>query len=136
MAQRNMIGRPLFAIEPIGNLSYLHVVIFEISKQYFIIKPPACWGADVSIEIHELLLLFSIITPWWKWGNPLMSKERLRWYWCKCKQKSWKILKIEIWMCYLKHVVFVLFLEPVSNFYQECPIRAIYLCLLIGGVTH
>ena len=28
------------------------------------IKPPACWGADISIEIYELLLLFSIITPW------------------------------------------------------------------------
>ena len=27
------------------------------------IKPPACWGADVSIEIYDLSLLFSIITP-------------------------------------------------------------------------
>ena len=26
--------------------------------------PPACWGADVSIEMYELLLLFSIISPW------------------------------------------------------------------------
>ena len=59
-----MIGHQLFAIEPIGNLSYLHAVIFEIPKQYFIIKPPACSGVDVSIEIYELLLLFSIITPW------------------------------------------------------------------------
>ena len=59
-----MIGHRLFASEPIGNLFYLHAVIFEIPKQYFIIKPPACWGADVSIEINELLLLFSIITPW------------------------------------------------------------------------
>ena len=30
----------------------------------FIIIPPACWGANVSVEIYELLLLFSIITPW------------------------------------------------------------------------
>ena len=37
-----MIGHQLFAIEPIGNLSYLDSVIFEIPKQYFIIKPPAC----------------------------------------------------------------------------------------------
>ena len=59
-----MIGHRLFASEPIGNLFYLHAVIFEIPKQYFIIKPPACWDADVSIEIYELLLLFSIITPW------------------------------------------------------------------------
>ena len=58
-----MIGHRLFASKPIGSLFYLHAVIFEIPKQYFIIKPPACWGADVSIEIYELLLLFSIITP-------------------------------------------------------------------------
>ena len=37
-----MIGHPLFASEPIGNLSYLHAVIFEIPKHYFMIKPPAC----------------------------------------------------------------------------------------------
>ena len=55
-----MIGHRLFVL---WNLSYLHAVIFEIPKQYFIIKPPACWGADVSIEIYELLLVFSIITP-------------------------------------------------------------------------
>ena len=59
-----MIGHRLFASKPIGSLFYLHAVVFEIPKQYFIIKPPACWGADVSIEIYELLLLFSIITPW------------------------------------------------------------------------
>ena len=41
----------------------LYVVIFEISKQHFTIKPHACWGANVAIEIYELLLLFSIITP-------------------------------------------------------------------------
>ena len=62
-----MIGHRLFVL---WNLSYLHAVIFEIPKQYFIIKPPACWGADVSIEIYELLLLFSIITPWW---NPSIT---------------------------------------------------------------
>ena len=48
-----MIRHRLFAIEPIGNLSYLHAVILEISKQYFII----------IIDIYELLILFSIITP-------------------------------------------------------------------------
>ena len=58
-----MNGHGLFASEPIGNLFYLHEVMFEITKLYFIIKPPACWGADVSIEICQLLLLFSIITP-------------------------------------------------------------------------
>ena len=51
---------------------FLSVVIFKIPKQYFIIKPPACWGADVSIEIYELLLLFSIITPWYElWFHSL-----------------------------------------------------------------
>ena len=54
----------LFASEPIENLFYMHAVIFEIPKQLFIIKPPDCWGADVSIEIYELLLMFSIISPW------------------------------------------------------------------------
>ena len=63
LAQLNMVRHRLFASEPIGNLFYLHAVIFETPKQYFIIKPPACWGADVLIEIYELLLLFSIITP-------------------------------------------------------------------------
>ena len=33
-----MIGHRLFASEAIGNLFYLHAVIFEISRQYFIIK--------------------------------------------------------------------------------------------------
>ena len=37
-----MIGHGLFASEPIGNLFYLHAVIFEIPKYYFVIKPPAC----------------------------------------------------------------------------------------------
>ena len=35
-------GHRLFASEPIGNVFYLHAVIFEIPKQLFIIKPPAC----------------------------------------------------------------------------------------------
>ena len=48
--------------EPIGNLFYLLAAIFEIPKYCFMIKPPACCGADVSIEIYELLLLFSIIS--------------------------------------------------------------------------
>ena len=29
---------PTLAIEPLGNLSYLHALIFEIPKQYFIIN--------------------------------------------------------------------------------------------------
>ena len=58
-----MIAYGLLASEPVGNLFYLHAVILEIPKQYFIIKPPSCRGTDVSIEIYELLLLFSIITP-------------------------------------------------------------------------
>ena len=37
--------------------------LLEISKQRFIKKPPACWGTDISIEIYQLLLLFSI-TGW------------------------------------------------------------------------
>ena len=32
----------IFASEPIGSLFYLHMVIFENPKWYFIIKPPAC----------------------------------------------------------------------------------------------
>ena len=59
-----MIGHRLFASEPIGNFFYLHAVIFEIPKQYFIIEPPAYCGTDVLIEIYELLLQFSIITLW------------------------------------------------------------------------
>ena len=45
------------------NIFYLRKAILEIPEQYFILKPPACLGADVSIEIYELLLLFSIISP-------------------------------------------------------------------------
>ena len=51
----------MFASESIGNLFYLHAAIFEISKQCFIINPPVCWCADVSIKIYELSLLFSLI---------------------------------------------------------------------------
>ena len=57
-----MIERPLFDKEPIGNIFYPHTVIFEIPILRFLIKPPACWGADVSTEIYKLLLLFSIIS--------------------------------------------------------------------------
>ena len=45
-----------------GTFFYLHAAIFEIPKKYFKIKPPAGWGAEASIEIYQLLLLFSIIT--------------------------------------------------------------------------
>ena len=38
LAQWNMTGHGLFASEPIGNLFYLHAVIFEIPKKCFIIK--------------------------------------------------------------------------------------------------
>ena len=57
-----MIGHQLSDSEPIGNIFYLQVAIFEIPEERFIIKPPACSGADVSIEIYQLLLLFSIIS--------------------------------------------------------------------------
>ena len=59
-----MTGQQLFASGPIGSLFYLHAAIFEIPKLCFMIKPLTCWGTDVSIEIYELLLLFSIISPW------------------------------------------------------------------------
>ena len=58
-----MTGHQLFTSEPIGNLFCLLAAIFEIPKSCFIIKPPACSGANVSIGINELLLLFSIISP-------------------------------------------------------------------------
>ena len=59
-----MIGDQLFDSEPIGNIFCLHAAIFEISKEHFIIKPLACRGTDISIKIYQLLLLFSIISPW------------------------------------------------------------------------
>ena len=59
-----MIRYLLFHGEPRGNIFCLHVAIFEIPKYCFIIKPPACWGRDVSIKIYQLLLVFSIISPW------------------------------------------------------------------------
>ena len=52
LAQWNMIGYRLFASDPTGNLFYLHAAIFEISKQCSIMKPPASWGVDISIEIY------------------------------------------------------------------------------------
>ena len=75
LAYWNMVGHRLFAREPIGKPFYLHAAILEIPKYCIIIKPPACWGADVSIEIYELLLLFSMATLmniltmdiWTKW---------------------------------------------------------------------
>ena len=41
LAQRHLIGYQLFASEPIGNVFYLHVVIFYI-PMYRFIKSPAC----------------------------------------------------------------------------------------------
>ena len=58
LAQWHLIDHGLFVSEPIGRVFYLHVAIFEIPMYYFIIKPP-----DVSIDICQLLLLFSIISP-------------------------------------------------------------------------
>ena len=52
-----MIGHQLFVSEPIGNVFDLYVVIFEIPMQCFINKP-ACCGADVSIDIYQLLVLY------------------------------------------------------------------------------
>ena len=59
-----MIGHRLFISAPIGNVFYLYAAIFEIPMYRFIIKPPACccWGADVSIDIYQLLLLFYGVT--------------------------------------------------------------------------
>ena len=57
----------LFDCEPIRNIFYLPAAIFEIPRPWFIIKPPACIGPDVSIETYQLLLLFTnIISPWLK----------------------------------------------------------------------
>ena len=58
LAQWNMIGNQLFDSDSQGS-----EVIFEISKERFILKPPPSWCADVSIifKIFELLLKFSIL---------------------------------------------------------------------------
>ena len=78
LTQWNMIRRRLFASEPIGNFFYLHVVIFEIPKYYFIVKPPACWDADVSIEIYELLLLFTAcLHETWSKHKPVWNLKLL-----------------------------------------------------------
>ena len=99
MAQWNVIGHGLFASEPIGNLFYLLEVIFEISKWFFIIKPPVFWGVDVSIEIYELLLLFSIISSCSKKASfaedPLLPKllcihegGRTRWWFVRVHRQT------------------------------------------------
>ena len=70
LAQWHLIRYRFFVSEPIGNVFYLHKAIFEI-PMYRFIKPPAYWGADVSIDICQLLLLFRIISPCfnqiWNW---------------------------------------------------------------------
>ena len=66
MANWHMIGHRLFVRKSIGNVFYLRAGIFGIRMQCFIIKPPACWGAHISIDIYQLWLLFSIISPWSK----------------------------------------------------------------------
>ena len=38
------------------------------------IKAPACWGADVSVDICQLLLLFSIISPWLNKANVMLYR--------------------------------------------------------------
>ena len=64
LAEQHMIRHRLLDSQPIGNVFYLHAAIFETSVQRSIIKLPACSGADVQIEIYQLLLLFSIISRW------------------------------------------------------------------------
>ena len=60
LAQWHMIGHRLLDSVPKWNVIYMHGAIFEVPMQRFIIKPPACWGEYISIEIYELLLLFNI----------------------------------------------------------------------------
>ena len=60
-----MTGPPLFDSKPIQNVFYLHAATFEIAKERFIIKLPNCCGTDFSVEIYQLLLLFSNISPWY-----------------------------------------------------------------------
>ena len=55
-----MIRHPLFANGLKGNFFYLLASIFEILRQRFIVKPPACRGGEISIDIYELLLLNSL----------------------------------------------------------------------------
>ena len=49
--------------ELIRNFFYLYAAMFETPMWCFIRKPPAYRGTDVSIEIYQLLLLFSITSP-------------------------------------------------------------------------
>ena len=68
----------LFDCEPIRNIFYLPAAIFEIPRPWFIIKPPACIGPDVSIETYQLLLLFTIIiSPWLKEGANRKGCQRI-----------------------------------------------------------
>ena len=70
MAQWNMIGHRLFASELIGNPFYLHAITFEISKKYFVIKPPVCWGVDILIEIYSCFLQEEQISKSSERGHP------------------------------------------------------------------
>ena len=62
-AQWHLNGHRLFVSKPKGIVFYRHTAIFKIQIYLFITKPLVCWGADVSIDICQLLLLFSIISP-------------------------------------------------------------------------
>ena len=73
---------PLWLVIPIF---YLHEAIFEIPMNRFIIKPPASWGMDVSIDIYQLLLLFSIISPWIHGVNPNKN-----FFGAECKNNGFK----------------------------------------------
>lgn len=42
LAQSHMIGHSLFDSDPIGNIFYSHMVIFEIPEWHFKIKPTPC----------------------------------------------------------------------------------------------
>ena len=56
LVQWHRIGHWLFVSEPVGNVFFLHAAIFEIPM-------PACWGADFSVDVYQLLLLSHIISP-------------------------------------------------------------------------
>lgn len=57
-----MIRHQLFDSVLIGKIFYVQAIIFEIPKQNFIIKPSASWDTNFTLEVYELLLLFSIIS--------------------------------------------------------------------------
>ena len=83
-----MIGHRFFHSESVGNNFYLHMAIFEIPRQRFVIKPPACWGTDVSVETPCHIYVGTVCVDNWQLSSINLSHKDFHLGWCRSTSSS------------------------------------------------